>query len=220
MNIAYVITRADAVGGASIHVRDLARAMLDRGHRATVLIGGRGPVTDQLGNAGIPFRSLRLLDRWIHPVRDLRAIAETVSALRELRPDLVSAHTAKAGWIGRAAAARLVLPAVYTPHGWSIGNRISAPLGAVFAIAERAASRWTSAIICVCEHERQLALSKRVAPVEKLHVVYNSVVDVPIGLRADPATSPVKICSVARFESPKDHQIGRASCRERVSIDV
>lgn len=206
MNLAYVITRADAVGGASIHVRDLARAMLDRGHRATVLIGGRGPVTDLLANAGIPYRSLQFLQPRIHPVRDLRAIAEIVSVLRDLEPDLVSTHTAKAGWVGRAACARLHLPAIYTPHGWSIGRRISGPLGVVFSIAEKAAANWCSAIICVCEAERRLALSKGVAPAEKLHVVHNGVRDVPAGLRANPASSPVRICSIARFESPKDHR--------------
>jgi hypothetical protein len=51
MRIAYVITRADAVD-ATIHVRDIAGAMRDRGHEVLVLVGGEGPVT-----------SYRLLDR-------------------------------------------------------------------------------------------------------------------------------------------------------------
>ena len=205
MNIAYVITRADAVGGASIHVRDLGRAMLDRGHRVTVLVGGRGPVTDQLENAGIPYRSLRFLERRICPLRDLRATNELVSVLRCLRPDLVSTHTAKAGWVGRAAGAYLSIPAIYTPHGWSIADRISILPGAVFTVAERVAAVWAGAIICVCEQERRLALARRVAAAEKLHVVHNAVLDVPVELRADPAPAPVRICSIARFEPPKDH---------------
>ena len=206
MNLAYVITRADSVGGASIHVRDLARAMLDRGHRVTVLVGGLGPVTDQLAKAGVPFHSLQFLQRRILHARELCAIAEIVSVLRDLKPDLVSTHTAKAGWIGRAACARLSIPAIYTPHGWPIGHRISGPHGLVFALAERAAAKWSSAIICVCEAERRLALRKGIAPAEKLHVVHNGVRDVPAELRANPASIPVRICSIARFESPKDHR--------------
>jgi glycosyltransferase involved in cell wall biosynthesis len=206
VNIVYLITRADAVGGASIHVRDLARAMLDRGHQATVLVGGRGPVTDRLAEAGVPFRSLRYLRRPIRPLRDWRALAEIASLLGDLGPDLVSTHTAKAGWLGRAACARLAIPALYTPHGWSIGHRVSGPLGALFTRAERIAARWAAAIICVCEHERRLALAARVAPAEKLRVVYNGVRDVSPDLRADPAREPVRICSLARFASPKDHR--------------
>lgn len=207
MNIAYAITRADAIGGATVHVRDLAQAMRDRGHGVTVLVGGRGPVTDELEAAGIPYRPLAFLRRKIHPLRDLRAVAEMTAALRDLRPDLVSTHTAKAGWIGRAACARLGLPAIYTPHGWSIENRVSPRLGPLFTRAERCAARWASAIVCVCEHEKRLALRKSVAPEEKLHVVHNGVRDVPPLLRAEPGsgTGPPRLVSTARFDSPKDH---------------
>ena len=206
MKIAYLITRADAVGGASIHVRDLARAMLERGHQATVLVGGRGPVTEQLASAGVPFISLRWLERRIHPLRDLRALAEIVAALRALGPDLVSTHTAKAGWIGRAAARWLNIPSLYTPHGWSIGSRLSPRLGAIFSLAEKVAARWSAAIICVCEDEERLALSKRIAAAGKLLVVHNGVGDVAGELRARPAQAPVRICSIARFAPPKDHR--------------
>ena len=156
-----MITRADAVGGASIHVRDLAQAMIERGHEAVVFLGGEGPVTGQLAAAGVPFRSLRLLRRAIHPVRDAARVWRN-SAVRcdDFRPDLVSAHTAKAGWIGRAACARLGLPVLYTPHGWSIGDRISAAHGLVFRLAERAAARWASGIICVSQYERELRAAR------------------------------------------------------------
>jgi glycosyltransferase involved in cell wall biosynthesis len=204
MRIAYVITRADAVGGASVHVRDLARAMLDRGHDAIVLCGGEGPVTEQFQRAGVPFQPLRHLGRPIRPARDFWALAELGGALKKLRPDLVSTHTAKAGWIGRAAASRLGLPVVYTPHGWTIAGRLGrgTPL---FRAAERLAARWASAIVCVCEYERRLALEHRIAPADRLVVVHNGVRDIPPELRATPETSPVRIISVARFEPPKDH---------------
>ncbi|MCL5742710.1 MAG: glycosyltransferase family 4 protein [Acidobacteria bacterium] len=205
MKIAYVITRADAVGGASIHVRDLAGAMLARGHEVLVLLGGDGPVTELLKSAGVPFRALPCLQRSIHPLRDARALGEMISVMREVKPDLVSTHTAKAGFIGRAASARLGVRAIYTAHGWSIGSRMPAPLSTVFTVAERVASRWTDAIICVCEYEKRLALEKRVASAEKLHVVYNGACDIPASLRAHPGVAPVRICSVARFEAPKDH---------------
>ena len=123
-----------------------------------------------------------------------------------LAPDLVSTHTAKAGWLGRAAARWLHLPALYTPHGWSIGSRQSARQGSLFSVAERLAARWCDAIVCVCEAERELALGKGVAAAGKLWVVHNGVPDVAPELRARPAQSPVRICSIARFAPPKDHR--------------
>lgn len=205
MRIAYVITRGDSVGGASIHVRDLSRAMLDRGHDVLVLVGGEGPVAGQLAGQGVPFRSLRFLQRSIHPWRDFRAARELAASLRQFRPDIVSTHTAKAGWIGRAVCAQLGIPAVYTPHGWTIGTRISAASGAVFAAAERMAARWSAAIICVCEYERRLAIEKKVGVPEQFFVVPNGVRDIFASQRADARRTPARIAAVARYEAPKDH---------------
>ena len=219
-----MVTRADSVGGASIHVRDLAGAMRDRGHDVVVLVGGRGPVTDLFENSGVAFRSLRYLRRSLNPLRDLRAYSELIAVLRELRPDLVSTHTAKAGWIGRAAAAKLGIPSLYTPHGWPAGSRFAGPSAAIFVLAERAASRWGAAVICVSESEKHLALQHRLARADQLYVVHNGVRDVPPEFRASPECDPVRICCTARFAPPKDHAtllVALAALRARVwSLDL
>ncbi len=204
MRIAYVITRADAVGGASVHVLEMARFISERGHQAMVFIGGAGPVTKRLERAGVPFHPLRFLGRAIRPAADLRALVELTAALRDFRPTLVSTHTAKAGWIGRAACARLNLAAIHTPHGWPMGGRMPGPGAILFQMAERMAAPWSRAIVCVCEHERQLAIAQGIAPY-RLRVIPNGVRDVPESLRASPPGGSPRIVSVARFEPPKDH---------------
>jgi len=205
MRIAYVVTRADAVGGASIHVRDLAAAMSARGHEVLVLVGGTGPVTEQLAAAGVPFRPLAHLRRALHPLSDARALKELAGALAGFRPHLVSTHTAKAGWLGRAVCARLRLPVIYTPHGLPLGDRMPGARGTVFGIAERVAARWTARMICVCEYERRLAVARGGMRPEQIDVVYNGVRDVPEELHARPGAGAVRLVSVARFEAPKDH---------------
>jgi len=207
MRIAYALTRSDAVGGASIHVRDLARAMQARGHQVVVFIGGTGRVTDQLAAAGVPFRPLAQLRRSLSPWRDAWAISEFTTAMREFQPHLVSAHTAKAGWIARAVCARLAIPAIYTPHGLSVGKRAKAPVRMLAKLAERVAGRWNQDIVCVCEAECHLALASQIAPRERVHVIQNGVCDVAPELRASPAASPCRLVSVARFEEPKDHRL-------------
>ena len=207
MRIVYLITRADAVGGATIHVRDLAREMVRRGHEVTVLIGGAGPVTDQLSTADVPFHSLRWLRRPLNPLLDLLALAELLRALRRLKPDLVSTHTAKAGALGRLVCRLLGIPALYTPHGWPAGDRMPRPARAAFAFVERLLARWSSAIVCVCEYERRLALDKGIAEAAKLLVIHNGVHDVDEHLRASPDRRPARLCSVARFDPPKDHPV-------------
>ena len=163
MRIAYVVTRADAVGGATIHVLEMAQAMLRRGHEVAVFVGGVGEARDRLAESGASVHSLRFLRRAIHPVSDLRALAELTAALREFRPALVSTHTAKAGWIGRAACARLGIPVLYTPHGLPVGRRMRGLGSALFGLAERVAAPWADAIVCVSESERCVALARHLA---------------------------------------------------------
>lgn len=205
MRIAYVITRADDVGGAQVHVRDLAAACLAHGHEVTVLAGGSGEFFDQLAARGIPHRSIRRLVSPIAPMKDLPALVEIVRALRELQPDVVAAHTAKAGLLARIACAMLGFPAVFTPHGWAITNRISRRQGKLFQLVETFASVITSRIINVCEFEAQLAMNQRVAPVAKLEVVHNGIPDIGEEFRADTTRQPPRLVMVARMAKPKDH---------------
>lgn len=204
MRIAYVITRADAVGGASIHVRDMARFLLERGHRVKVFLGGEGPVTRQLEAAGVAFHPLACLRRRIAPLHDLRAVAELAGELKRFQPDLVSLHTAKAGFLGRLAAPRIGAPALYTPHGWAFGERFPFLSRSAFLLAERMMAQRARTILCVCRYERELALARGVGTAALLRVVYNGVHDIARGLWADPAGEPVRIASVARLDAPKD----------------
>jgi glycosyltransferase involved in cell wall biosynthesis len=205
MKVVYAITRADAVGGATVHVRDLSRALIARGDEAVVLVGGHGPVTDELEAAGVPCRSLRHLRRDIHPWHDLLAVAEAAAAIRALRPDLVSAHTAKAGCIVRLACAGMSVPVVYTPHGWAITDRISKQQGAIYRMVERAAAPLSSAIVNVCRYERDLAQRYRVGAGRLHTVIHNGITGLSASPQARPAAEPPAIVMVARFEQPKDH---------------
>jgi glycosyltransferase involved in cell wall biosynthesis len=206
VKIAYVITRADSVGGATIHVRDMARAMRERGHEATVFVGGHGPVTGQFAAAGVTFHELRHLRRPIDPFRDWMALNELTKELRTFAPDLVSTHTAKAGWIGRAAAHRLKLPVLYTPHGLPIGGR--------FLARGRGALHVRRARRAAVDHRRHMrpaspsaAWRWRNASPSRISstLVHNGVLDIAPALQAQPDRAPVRICSVARLERPKDH---------------
>ncbi|MBC7925300.1 MAG: glycosyltransferase family 4 protein [Bryobacteraceae bacterium] len=205
MKIAYVITRGDSVGGASIHVRDMSSGMLARGHDVIVFLGGCGPVTDALAERGVPYQALPNLGKPVDLRRDAAAYLELRKAFRRFEPDLVSAHTAKAGFLGRAAAHALGVPAVFTPHGWAITDRISRNQGRVFTLAERIAAPWAKAIVNVCEFERRLALSKGVGRPEQHVVIYNGVHDSPLRAKPGLADRTLRIVSIARFEAPKDH---------------
>jgi glycosyltransferase involved in cell wall biosynthesis len=186
-------------------VRDLAISLVESGSCATVLVGGSGEAVEEFERNGIEYRSIPHLRRGLNPLRDCLAIGEIVQALRETAPDVVHTHTAKAGCLGRIASRIVGVPALFTPHGWAISDRVSSVGGPVFRIAERLAAPFTSAIINVCEAERELALHHKIAHPSKLAVIHNGVRDIPAGLLADARKQPPRLAMVARFEAPKDH---------------
>jgi glycosyltransferase involved in cell wall biosynthesis len=206
LKIAYIVTRADPVGGAQIHVRDLAAAMQAQGHSVAVLTSGSGPFLDDLRTRGIPTHVLRHLTVPIRPWEDLRALRELRSLLTDFRPDLVAAHSAKAGVIGRMAARLLSIPVVVTTHGWSFTDGVPPLKAAVYRWIERLTGPFSAdRTITVSEYDRQLALRAGILPPERVVTVHNGMPDIPPELRANPAGHPAKLVMVARFGAQKDH---------------
>ena len=57
---------------------------------------------------------------------DLRAIKEVRTLIKKYNPDIVYAHSSKAGAIARVADIGLKNHCVYNPHGWAFNMRCSA----------------------------------------------------------------------------------------------
>jgi glycosyltransferase involved in cell wall biosynthesis len=205
LRIVYIVTRSEPIGGAQVHVRDLAHALLSRGHQPTVVTSGSGVYTERLRAAGVQTITLSNLGVPIHPLRDLRALGELRALLKTLRPDLVSTHSSKAGVLGRVAASSLGVPVIFTAHGWAFTPGVPSREAAIYRWIERLAAPFASRIITVSEFDRQLALARGVASKEKVVTIHNGVPDVGAELRADPARSPVRLVMIARFEPQKDH---------------
>ena len=90
-------------GGVGRHVRDLAECLSERGHEI-VLVGPSPPD----GMDRLPDRVSHVpleLGRAVSPVADLAALGRLSRILRRLKPDLIHAHSSKAGALGRVARA-------------------------------------------------------------------------------------------------------------------
>ena len=206
MKIAYVITRSDPVGGAQVHVRDLAVTLTRDGHVVTVLTGGTGRLTEELSENGVSWLTVPHLQLPINPFADMLALGHLSSALKRLQPDLVSAHSSKAGVLARLAARSLGLPVIFTAHGWSFTPGVPRRTAAVYRWVERSVAPLADRIITVSDFDRTLAIQERVTAVDRITTVHNGMPDVDPALRANPARSPVRLIMVARFEQQKDHR--------------
>ncbi|MES2884941.1 MAG: glycosyltransferase family 4 protein [Pseudomonadota bacterium] len=206
-SILFVITRSDAIGGAHIHVRDMASALRQLGVDARVAVGGDGPYLEQLQARQIPVIRLHHLVRPIRPLAELRAYRELLGVLREHRPVLVSTHSSKAGLLGRMACRRLKLPVVFTAHGWAFTDGVSAFTATIYRNAEKFAGPMANRIITVSEFDRRIALKADVGQAEKLRAVHNGMpaLQAP-ALPARAAESPLRLVMTARLDEQKDHR--------------
>ncbi|MBI2385609.1 MAG: glycosyltransferase [Elusimicrobia bacterium] len=90
------------------------------------------------------------MTREISPVDDLEALRKLRALFAEHRPDVVHAHSSKAGVLARAAARAAGIKTVfYTPHGYGfLQQDRSAASRLLYKTVEKAAARFGETIAC------------------------------------------------------------------------
>lgn len=206
MKILYIITKADEIGGAQIHVRDLARRLHNDGKKVTVIVGEDGALVRQLKELHISVRIVENLVRQISPLNDIKAIFNIRKIIKDNSPDIIGLHSSKAGIVGRLAACRLNIPVVFTAHGWAFAEGISDKKRKLFIFIEKILSPFLDKIITVSEQDKKLALDLGVASSEKQVVIHNGMPDITIKRKDYSDSTKVRLISVARFSEQKDHE--------------
>lgn len=177
------------------------------GHKVTVFIGGSGPVLEHYTSYGIEVRAIKKLCRDISLSNDIQAMFSIRRHLKKIKPDLVSTHSSKAGFLGRIAARSLKIPVIFTAHGWAFTSGKTKKSRRVFRLLERAVLPVTDFFITVSEYDRQLGLKLLGVPSDKIVTIHNGMPDIPDTLRANPMQEGVvNIVKVARFDKQKNHE--------------
>jgi glycosyltransferase involved in cell wall biosynthesis len=206
LRLLFVITRGDEAGGAQTYVRDLATALVSRGHEVMVVTGTSGTLTSQLDSAGVSVTVLPTLVRELKPLRDVAAVRQLSAVIQRFRPQLVSAHSSKAGIIGRLAARHAGVPCVFTVHGWAFNPSEPWMARGLYRAIERIMAPFAARIVCVSEDSRQRGIAAGIAP-DRLVTIHNGIPDIDPELRAQPGTpGPVRAITVARCAPPKDYR--------------
>jgi glycosyltransferase involved in cell wall biosynthesis len=178
LRIVHVIARLN-VGGASLHVLQLAAAQRKRGHEVLVVAGTLAPGEESMeylvDELDVPLRRLPALQRELSPRRDAEAIREVGRVIRTQRPDVLHTHTAKAGGVGRVAAllARSRRPAVvvHTYHGHVLHGYFGRTKETFYRRLERALGRRTSRLVAVSPEVRDDLVALGVAPASRFEVI-------------------------------------------------
>ncbi|HHL19876.1 MAG TPA: glycosyltransferase family 1 protein [Thiothrix sp.] len=205
VNIVIIITKGD-IGGAQIHVKDMATALQALGNTVTIIVGEKREFTELLESLDIRYHVVENLVREINPVKDFKALHDIRTLLADIKPDLVSIHSSKAGILGRIATAMNKIPTTFTAHGWAFTDGVSAKKQLIYKTIEKITSYLPARIITVSHYDRGIALKHNICKPEKLIAIQNGIPDIDPSLFADPSKSPPQLIMVARFQHPKDHQ--------------
>ena len=177
MKILQIITLGDSIGGAQIHVLDLAVQLQAQGHDVHVMTGTVGEFNDRLTLAGIANSYVPTLTRSIHPIRDIKCLFELKRKIKAFKPDVVAAHSSKAGILVRLACFALGVPNTFTIHGWSFGLNASRFNDGMFLVIEKLMGFFTCRIIAVAETSYEMGLRHSIVPAEKIVTIHNGVRD-------------------------------------------
>ena len=205
-HVMLVITKGEA-GGAQSHVLALCEALVAQ-VRFTLVIGGPDAPSwlgDQLKGLGIPVLALPALQETLLPWRVWPAWQGLIDLIDTHAPDVVHAHSAMAGLVVRMTRAHLDVPVLYTVHGFGFKPQVPWVRRQMASLAERALARWTTQMVCVSQHERELAYQLPIAH-ERVHVIPNGIAHLKAPL--DTAWHDIPhLIMVARMKSPKRHDV-------------
>lgn len=176
ITILRAITRLN-IGGPAIHAILLTAALDDGVQFKSTLVTGptaahEGDMLDLAAARSVQPVIVPSLSREISPFADLVSLARMVQLIRQLRPDIVHTHMAKAGTVGRLAARMCGVPLiVHTYHGHVFHSYFSPLRTRVFLTIERVLGLATDRIITVGEDQRDEIASYGVATFDKLEPI-------------------------------------------------
>ena len=115
------------------------------------------------------------MTRNINPVADLKSLIKLIKILKNISPDIIHLHAAKAGTLGRIAAKVLrINNIVYTPHGGSF-HKFNERLGFVYKFVEKLLAFSSVHFIAVSNHAKLQYKKLLNIPDDKNHLIYNGI---------------------------------------------
>ncbi len=176
VRVVQIIARMN-VGGPAVIVADLMRS-LDKGVIEQTLITGYcdSNEADYLETVATDIKATRIagLGRSVSLGADVRAFFALVGMLRELRPDIVHTHTAKAGVLGRLASmlAGRKVKRVHTFHGHLLHGYFSGWKVRLVIAIEKFLAKRTDVLIAVGNKVKDDLLAVGIGKANQYKVFY------------------------------------------------
>ncbi|UXN12104.1 glycosyltransferase family 4 protein [Lactobacillus amylovorus] len=111
----------------------------------------------------------------IDPSSDIKVERTLRRIIKQLKPDIVYAHSSKAGAFARIADLGLNNKVIYNPHGWAFNMQQSAKKKEMYKWVEKISAHFCDKIVCISDAEKESALREKICKPSKLQVIYNGI---------------------------------------------
>lgn len=111
----------------------------------------------------------------IDPSSDIKVERTLRRIIKQLKPDIVYAHSSKAGAFARIADLGLKNKVIYNPHGWAFNMQQSAKKKEMYKWVEKILAHFCDEIVCISDAEKESALREKICKPSKLQVIYNGI---------------------------------------------
>ena len=111
----------------------------------------------------------------IDPTSDIKVEKALRRIIKQLKPDIVYAHSSKAGALARIADLGLKNRVIYNPHGWAFNMQQSAKKKEMYKWVEKISAHFCDKIVCISDAEKESALREKICKPSKLQVIYNGI---------------------------------------------
>ena len=183
MKIVHVITRL-ILGGAQENTLITCKLLAQRGHDVTLVtgpaLGPEGELFNQAQGQGYKILVVDKLRRAINPLNDIPGYFQIKKLLRQLQPDIVHTHSAKAGILGRFAGYKLKtqnpkLKVVHTIHGLAFHPYQGTALNKFYIAVEKSAAKRTDFFISVADAMTAQATAVGIGKSEQYVTAYSAI---------------------------------------------
>ena len=111
----------------------------------------------------------------INPSSDIKVEKALRKIIKEIKPDIVYAHSSKAGALARIADLGLKNKVIYNPHGWAFNMQQSTKKKEMYKWVEKISAHFCDKIVCISDAEKESALREKICKPSKLQVIYNGI---------------------------------------------
>ncbi|HEX8023202.1 glycosyltransferase [Mucilaginibacter sp.] len=171
----------------------------------------RQSLTKLASRYNVPHYPLAL--KWhISPVYDLLRIFSIIKLVKVIKPDIIHAHSSKAGMITRLAGVFFSAPILYTPNAFAYlgSNGIKKKL---LILVEKMAIPFTNTLLASSKSEALRSLNDLAFSAKKVKVYPNSIEILPIEDKPSTSSSKKTITTVGRLVYQKNPMMFLNVCK-------